>query len=67
MEAISLIDEVIGEFPYQDTASHANAHGLLLTPIIRQSISGHVPLALLDATRPGTGKTLLAETGAKPP
>ena len=64
VEAISLIDEVIGEFPYQDTASHANAHGLLLTPIIRQSISGHVPLALLDATRPGTGKTLLAETVA---
>jgi hypothetical protein len=64
VEAISLIDEVIGEFPYQDTASHANAHGLLLTPMIRQSISGHVPLALLDATRPGTGKTLLAETVA---
>jgi hypothetical protein len=64
VEAIGLIDEVIGEFPYQDTASHANAHGLLLTPIIRQSISGHVPLALLDATRPGTGKTLLAETVA---
>jgi hypothetical protein len=64
VDAISLIDEAIGEFPYQDTASHANAYGLLLTPIIRQSISGHVPLALLDATRPGTGKTLLAETVA---
>jgi len=64
VDAISLIDEAVGEFPYQDTASHANAYGLLLTPIIRQSISGHVPLALLDATRPGTGKTLLAETVA---
>jgi hypothetical protein len=64
VDAIALIDEAIGEFPYQDTASHANAYGLLLTPIIRQSISGHVPLALLDATRPGTGKTLLAETVA---
>jgi len=64
VDAISLIDEAIGEFPYQDTASHANAYGLLLTPIIRQSIGGHVPIALVDATRPGTGKSLLAETVA---
>ncbi len=59
--AITLIDEAIGEFPFQDKASEANAIALLLTPIIRQAINGHVPLALLDATRPGTGKSLLAE------
>jgi hypothetical protein len=64
VDAFSLIDEAIGEFPYQDTASHANAYGLLVTPIIRHSIRGHVPLALIDATRPGTGKSLLAETVA---
>jgi hypothetical protein len=64
VKALALIDEVIGEFPYQDDASHANAIALLLTPIIRQSIGGHVPLALIDATRPGTGKSLLAETVA---
>jgi hypothetical protein len=64
VDALSLIDEALGEFPYQDTASHANAYGLLLTPLIRQSISGHVPIALLDAPRPGTGKSLLAETVA---
>ncbi len=59
--AITLIYEAIGEFPFQDKASEANAIALLLTPIIRQAINGHVPLALLDATRPGTGKSLLAE------
>jgi hypothetical protein len=59
--AITLIEEAIGEFPFQDQACHANAIALLLTPIIRQAIHGHVPLALLDATRPGTGKSLLAE------
>jgi hypothetical protein len=64
IKARALIDEVIGEFPYQNAASEANAIGLLLTPIIRQSIEGHVPLALIDATRPGTGKSLLAETVA---
>ncbi len=61
VEALVLIDEMIGQFPYQDQASHANTIGLLLTPLIRQSITGQVPLALIDATRPGTGKSLLAE------
>jgi len=62
--ALALIHEVIGEFPYENEASYANAFGLLLTPLIRQAIHGHVPLALIDATRPGTGKSLLAETVA---
>lgn len=62
--AQALLHEVIGEFPFEDEASYANALALLLTPIIRQSIEGHVPLALIDATRPGTGKSLLAETVA---
>jgi len=62
--ALALIHEVIGEFPYENDASYANAFGLLLTPLIRQAIHGHVPLALIDATRPGTGKSLLAETVA---
>ena len=64
VNAMALIDEAIGEFPYEDDASKANAIGLLLTPLIRQSINGQVPLALIDATRPGTGKSLLAETVA---
>ncbi len=61
VDALALIDETIGEFPYQNEASKANTVGLLLTPLMRQSITGQVPLALIDATRPGTGKSLLAE------
>ncbi|MBV9690537.1 MAG: hypothetical protein JO202_12620 [Ktedonobacteraceae bacterium] len=64
VNAMTVIDEAIGEFPYQNEASFFNAIGLLLTPLIRQSIRGQVPLALIDATRPGTGKSLLAETVA---
>lgn len=59
--ALTLIEDAIGEFPFADGASYANALALLLTPLIRQAINGHVPLALIDATRPGTGKTLLSE------
>ncbi len=59
--ALELINECIGEFPFQDEASYANTIGLLLTPLIRHAIRGQVPLALLDATSPGTGKSLLSE------
>jgi hypothetical protein len=59
--ARSLLEECIGDFPYADVASKANAFALLLTPIVRPAIEGHVPLALLDAPQAGTGKTLLGE------
>ncbi|GCE26399.1 hypothetical protein KDA_18830 [Dictyobacter alpinus] len=64
MNAQGLIYEMIGQFPYENTASYANTIALLLTPLMRQAIAGHVPLALIDATRPGTGKSLIAETVA---
>jgi len=60
--AVNLIDEAIGDFPYTDPASRANAFALLLTPILRPAIIGNTPLALLDAPQAGTGKSLLAET-----
>jgi hypothetical protein len=59
-EALSVINEAIGEFPYDSTASKANAIGALLTPIVRPAINGPVPLALLDAPQQGTGKSLLS-------
>jgi hypothetical protein len=59
-EAKEVIDEAIGEFPYDSDASKANAIGTLLTPIVRPAIKGPVPIALLDAPQQGTGKSLLA-------
>jgi hypothetical protein len=59
--AVSLLDEAIGDFPYVDTPSAANALALLLTPIMRNVIPGPVPLALIDKPTPGTGGSLLAE------
>jgi hypothetical protein len=57
--ALALLDEAIGEFPYIDDASKANALALLLTPLLRTAIAGPVPLALVDAPQAGTGKSLL--------
>lgn len=55
-----ILDELLADFPFTDDASKANALALLLTPVLRPAIRGPVPLALIDATKPGTGKGLLA-------
>lgn len=62
--ALALLHETIGEFPYVDAADYANALALLLTPLVRPAIARHVPLALLDAPKPGTGKGLYADVVA---
>jgi hypothetical protein len=56
-----LVDELLGDFPFVDDASRANAMALLMTPIVRPMIDGNVPLALLDKPGAGTGASLLAE------
>ena len=59
-EAITLIDEMLCDFPWDTTADRANAWGMLLTPLVRPLI-GQVPMGLVDATEPGTGKGLLVD------
>jgi hypothetical protein len=62
--AIGLIDQAIGEFPFVDQASRANAIAALLTPIVRPAIDAPAPLALVDAPQAGTGKSLFAEVAS---
>jgi len=59
--AIELVLDIIGDFPFVDLASRANAIASMLTPVCRPAIKGPTPLALFDATSQGTGKTLLSE------
>ena len=59
--AIRLLDEAVGEFPYEDRASAANTLALMLTPLVRPAVNGPVPLALIDKPQAGTGGSLLAE------
>jgi Bifunctional DNA primase/polymerase, N-terminal len=61
MQARHIIDACIGEFPYETDADRANAYGLLLTLVTRYMYSGDVQTALINATKQGTGKTLLAQ------
>jgi hypothetical protein len=57
-EAVQLVDDMFCDFPWDTTADRANAWALLLTPFVRPLVT-HVPMALVDAPEPGTGKSLL--------
>jgi len=59
--AVEMVMDIVGDFPFVDAASVANAFASMLTPVCRPAIKGPTPLALFDATTQGTGKTLLSE------
>jgi hypothetical protein len=59
--AVQQIDDLLFDFPFDGAASRANMIALLLEPLLRPAIDGPVPLALIDATSFGTGKSLLCE------
>jgi len=58
---MKLLDSLLGDFPFADQASRANALALLLLPFVRPLIDGPTPLHLIEAAKPGTGKGLLAD------
>jgi len=62
--AAAEIEDCIGEFPFADASSRANAYASLLTPLVRPVIAGCVPIALYDAPQPGNGKGLFVEAVA---
>lgn len=51
--------DLIDDFPFPDAAGIPNALAILLSILMRPVITGHVPLAIVDAPAQGTGKTLL--------
>ncbi len=64
LASLEKVNEAVGEFPYADKASAANALALITTSLIRQAIDGPTPLGLIDAPQAGTGKSLIAEVVA---
>lgn len=49
------------EFPFTDDASKANALAAMITPVVRPVIDGVVPLAIISAVSPASGKTTLGD------
>lgn len=56
-----ILTELLGDFPFVDQASRANAVAMLLLPFVRHAIDGPTPLGVADAPVEGTGKSLLIE------
>lgn len=54
-----LLGDVLGDFPFVDESSRVHALSLMLTPLVRGMIDGPVPLYLITAPLPRTGKTKL--------
>ena len=58
-----LLEDLLGDFDFEDQASRANALALVMLPFVREYIGdGPTPLYVIDAPMPGSGKTFLAET-----
>ncbi|HPH40507.1 MAG TPA: hypothetical protein PL067_09490 [Bacteroidales bacterium] len=58
-EAVSVLDELLHDFPFADAASRASAIALLVQPCVRDVVDSFSPLALFDSPTPGSGKGLL--------
>lgn len=56
-----ILDELLGDFPFETEADKTNAVALLLQPFARRLIHGPTPMHLVDAPAAGTGKSLLVD------
>ncbi|HEX3778170.1 MAG TPA: hypothetical protein VHX38_00755 [Pseudonocardiaceae bacterium] len=54
-----LLDRFLRDFPWRTDADRANYLALLVTPIIRPYTRSLAPFGLIEATMPGSGKTIL--------
>lgn len=60
------LDDIINDFPLVSAADRAHAIALAIVPFVRELIDGPVPLHIVEAPCPGTGKTLLVEVVLHP-
>jgi RepB DNA-primase from phage plasmid len=63
MAALSLLDGLLDEFPFADTASRSVALSALITPVVRGAFTV-APMHAADAPVAGTGKSFLFDTAA---
>ncbi|MBS2031957.1 MAG: toprim domain-containing protein [Deltaproteobacteria bacterium] len=56
-----LIDELLGEFPFEAESDRAHALAALLGPATRRLVNAVTPLHAIEAPTPGSGKGLLAD------
>lgn len=62
--AACTLANLISDFPISNEGGRPAWLALVLSLIARQAFDGPTPLTVIDATTPGTGKTLLADAAA---
>lgn len=63
-DGLAYLQDLVSDFPFEGgvgNAEAANFIGAMLVPLLRPMIRGPVPLLLIEANRPGVGKSLLAQ------
>ena len=60
-EALSMLLDVVSDFPFVDDHSKAVYLSTILTVVGRYAFRGCVPMVIIDANTPGVGKTKLAD------
>ena len=65
-QAVEVLRDWLADFPFIDEAGFTHAVGVALTPLVRRMINGPVPPVLIEAPKPRTGKTLLAQALCTP-
>jgi hypothetical protein len=60
--ALATLADLVAEFPFADRSGLSVFLAAVLTIVGRRAIHGQVPLTLINASTPGSGKTLLAKT-----
>jgi hypothetical protein len=59
--AIDLIESAIVDFPFATRADRADFYALLIERLVREMIDGPLPGHLMEGSKPGSGKGLLAK------
>ena len=57
-----LLDEFLPDFPWRGPADRANWIALAVTPLLRPFTRTLAPFGIVDATMPGSGKTILTSS-----
>jgi len=60
-DALRLLNNMLGDFPFVDDADRANCPAFCLLPAVRQMIIGNTPMHVFGASKQGTGKGRLVD------
>jgi hypothetical protein len=61
-----VLEELLGDFPFETSSDQANAIALFLQPFVRDAIRGPTPIHVVESPTMGTGKGLLVDALLRP-